>query len=69
MEMAEARRDRKETILELNHDTAPLLAATSGEWLCGVHFSLSNFLEKLELLQHQEGPVPETDTGRWVENT
>jgi hypothetical protein len=69
VEMTEARRDRKETILELNHDTAPLLAATFGEWLCGVHFSLSNFLEKLELLQYQDEPVPETDTGRWVENT
>ena len=67
--MAEARRDRTETILELNHDTALLLAATSGEWRPRVHFSLSNFLEKLELLQHQEEPVPETDTGRWVENT
>jgi hypothetical protein len=37
--------------------------------LSGAHLSLSNFLEKLELLSYQEEPVPQTDTGRWVENT
>ena len=64
MEAHEAQRGRRETNLELSCNTALQLAATFGGQLSGAHLPLSNFLEKLELLSHQEQPVPETDTGR-----
>ncbi len=64
MEALKASRGRRKTSLKLDCNPALQLAVPLGGQLSRAHFSLSNFLEKLELLEDQKQPVPETDTGR-----
>ena len=70
VEVFKVMRGRRKTILELRSDTTLFLNCyLNVSEAVHIKSLLSNFLEKLELLYNQKLPVPETDTGRWVEYT